>query len=65
MAGAVGGCLSGAGPTVLLLVPEELVRSVGRVVEVAAEEYGVAGVVQMPSVDSTGVVVRHGRQPSA
>ncbi len=64
-AGAVGGCLSGAGPTVLLLVPEDRIGCVDRAVRAAAMALGVNGSVQTPVVDRTGVVVRRFEQPPA
>lgn len=57
-AGAVGGCLSGAGPTVLLLVPENMLEAVGGIVRSVATSLDVAGEVRTPNLDGAGVRVR-------
>ena len=57
--GAVGGCLSGAGPTVLLLVPDEQLAAVSAAIEALASELDVPGDVRTPELDREGVVVQN------
>ena len=57
-AGAVGGCLSGAGPSILFLVSPSRVREVCETVFTVASEMGVSGTISQPRVDRCGVVVR-------
>ncbi len=56
-AGAVGGCLSGAGPTVLLLVADERVAGVAESIKATATELDVPGAVLAPALDRAGVQV--------
>lgn len=58
--GAVGACLSGAGPTVLALVPQEAVPAVCRAMTQAARGAGIPGDVRTAEVDRRGVIVRCG-----
>lgn len=62
--GAVGACLSGAGPTVLALAPLERVGAVGRAMTNAAGKTRIVGNVRTPEVDRKGVTVRCDRGAS-
>ena len=63
-AGAVGGCLSGAGPSVLLLAPPERASTVRDRIIATAAEIGISGSVSMPEVDRRGVVVNRDPEKS-
>lgn len=57
-AGGAGGCLSGAGPSVLLFVPAERIAGVSSAVAKRANEMAVPGEIITPAVDTIGLAVR-------
>jgi homoserine kinase len=56
-AGAIGACLSGAGPTVLSLVPLDLVPAVMAACAATAERLGIAGRVETIAPVATGTTI--------
>lgn len=56
-AGAAGVCLSGAGPAVLALVPEDCVAVVRQAIANIARDLEIAGEVRTPEIDRNGVTV--------
>lgn len=57
-AGAVGACLSGAGPTILSFAPAERAEQVAAAISAVATRLDVPGRVVTPTIDQTGIVVR-------
>lgn len=56
-AGAIGVCLSGAGPTILALASDDLAASVGDAIQAASEEHGLFGDVLLPEIALAGCQV--------